>query len=184
MRTKRSKNLAVRIFDKIDMFFYRLCKMPRNILSWIRLRTTNRQHVLNLGLKPGWYDIDMKLIHANFELLKQYVEIEKPFEMIDWNSDGGHKHAAREIRELYTWWLYIRPYREEKEPCFQHKGLDMDFVKSPGSKTTQIVWLGTKEEQEDWTRALEQQSELELKWMEEDTANLKRLIDIRKYLWT
>jgi hypothetical protein len=74
-----------------------------------------RQPVIKLkSLKPGWYDTDTKILHANFQLLSDYVEIEcawmevmchseikepnKLSRRMGWwrSAELGTKHLARE----------------------------------------------------------------------------------------
>jgi len=48
-----------------------------NIRSWFRFRFLERMHIINTGLKPDYYDTDTLLLHGMFNLLKNFVEIEK-----------------------------------------------------------------------------------------------------------
>jgi len=45
-----------------------------DIKNWIRYRTTDRYHIVNTGLEPGYYNIDTIMLNANFTLLKDFVE--------------------------------------------------------------------------------------------------------------
>lgn len=47
-----------------------------NIVDWVRYRIV-RYHVIHTGLKPGYYELETKMLHANFQLLVDFVEIEK-----------------------------------------------------------------------------------------------------------
>lgn len=66
--------------------------------SWIRYRTTNRYHVLNTGLEPGYYDIDTKMLHVNFNLLKDFVEFE-----VAWKYLMGHHEEQKDVKNF---WIY------------------------------------------------------------------------------
>ena len=45
--------------------------------AWaIRYRTVNKYHLVNTKLNPGYHEIDTRMLHANFELLVDYVELE------------------------------------------------------------------------------------------------------------
>jgi len=91
------------------------------------------------SLPDGWRDKDIIILHANFQLLKDFVEKEKEIiEQIDWNLDEETAKGKGEIDFLYAWWLE----RVDKE------------------------------------------NDLDEKQYEEDNQMLKRLIDVRKYLWS
>jgi hypothetical protein len=38
-------------------------------------------------LEKGWFEKDNLLIHAAFQILVDFVENEKPDQILDWNSD-------------------------------------------------------------------------------------------------
>jgi hypothetical protein len=129
-----------------------------NRFYWsIRHRTTNRYHILNIqdkanGYKYGYSDVRCRLIFANFALLKQFVERE--MDIVNWESDPEHSHAAKEIRALYHWWLHERPKEWQ------------DYWDEKGGAAAKEWW---KEEER-----LEQK----------DSDMVKRLMDIRLWLWT
>ena len=43
----------------------------------IRNHITMRYHMVNTGLKPNYYDTDIRMLHACFNLLVDFVEVEK-----------------------------------------------------------------------------------------------------------
>ncbi|MBF0548584.1 MAG: hypothetical protein HQM08_29405 [Candidatus Riflebacteria bacterium] len=43
------------------------------------------------SLEKGWCDKDEVLLHAAFQLLADFMEKEKPGQIIDWNSDPLHE---------------------------------------------------------------------------------------------
>jgi len=46
-------------------------------IAWaIRYRTVRKYHLVDTKLNPGYHEIDTRMLHANFELLVDYVEIE------------------------------------------------------------------------------------------------------------
>jgi hypothetical protein len=49
-------------------------------------------------LEKDWCDKDYAMIHAVFQLLADFVEEEKPDQIVDWNSDPEHKRAWSKIR--------------------------------------------------------------------------------------
>ncbi len=58
------------------------------------------------SLPNGWRDKDDVILHACFQLLKDFVEQEKEIiEQIDWKHTEETKKAKEEIDFLYNWWL-------------------------------------------------------------------------------
>jgi hypothetical protein len=75
---KFKKEARVRYFftevlgDKLAAIKYIL----RDAAWAIRYRTVSKFHLVDTKLKPGYHEIDERMLHANFELLVDYVEIE------------------------------------------------------------------------------------------------------------
>ncbi len=65
-----------------------------------------RANVLKIESLPNsWRDKDDVLLHACFQILKNFVEEEKQMvEIIDWNFSEETKIAKIEIDFLYNWW--------------------------------------------------------------------------------
>lgn len=123
------------------------------------------------------------MLHAAFQLLVDFVEQEKPDQIVDWNSDPEHKPAWKEIRALYKWWTETRPAR--KSPLDQ-KGLNtppMRWKKIPGSNCRELVEYDKKKYRE-YDKVFKKHWRLQNKWEEEDQRNLHRLVEIRGFLWT
>ncbi|MEJ7861841.1 MAG: hypothetical protein WKF90_09425 [Pyrinomonadaceae bacterium] len=91
------------------------------------------------SLSNNWRDKDDIILHACFQILKNFVEQEKEMiEVIDWGYEEKTKKAKLEIDFLYLWWVD----RIDKEDHLNEKQYEVD------------------------------------------NQMLKRLIDVRKYLWT
>ena len=135
------------------------------------------------SLDKGWCDKDQVMLHAAFQLLVDFVEKERPDQIVDWNSDPQHKHAWKEIRSLYKWWTEKRPSRKSPLDDKNLKKPPMRWKKISGSDRGQLVdW--DKKKYPDYERALKKHWRLEKRWEEEDQKNFHRLVDIRGYLWT
>lgn len=129
------------------------CRSPlrvfHDLLWWVRHRTTHRFHVLKLrSLKPGWWDIDYRLLHASFTLLEDYVEREKPFKRVKWNEDDDSREYSNEIHSLYLWW------KKHQVDANNRLYTGFDSVNAEDER------------------------------YKEETANLIRLMNIRRVLWT
>lgn len=108
----------------------------REAIWWVKHRTTNVYHKLDLGLKPSWYDTDIRMLYACFALLKEFVEKELDgFNGIDrkiedyyksWKEDDQESeykfdyqeaiNAYKEIKRLYVWWKYVYPKYDDENP--------------------------------------------------------------------
>lgn len=216
------ENAPVRYWVKYTLqgkILARISSRITNARYWVRYRTTDRYHVVDTGLSPNYYDVDTRMLHANFNLLKDFVEIEKawfnlatdehessrlnfrtlfkPFRRpdlgirhLEWEAsldnlslpDDERSPAqairAREILELYNWWVNVRPNREEHSLSeYSSQGLGMlasfddDFDKDA-------------EDYKAYRETASLNSELRYSWAEEDDAMLIRLIKVRRGLWT
>ncbi len=196
----------------------------RAISEWIEYRTISKYHVLETGLEPGYHDLETQILHVNFNLFKDFVEVQQAYQT-HWadqtikkgfwerhlplyrtifssrNPELGLRHfqwaatlddpsippheqcpgqaiSAREILELYDWWVNKRPARQDvKIKNFHDQGLgilgslDEDF--DPES-----------EDFKEYMKSVHAQHDLEDAWGEEDTEMLIRLMKIRQGLWT
>lgn len=114
----------------------------RSIKWWFLYRTFNKFHIIDTGLKPGYYDKDQLMLNAMFSLLVDYVEYELAWMSYACSSEDtkvkpnksngrelGLKYLCeepdqsthsirivsdedREIRDLYIWWKDVRPHRD------------------------------------------------------------------------
>jgi hypothetical protein len=57
------------------------------INQWIRYRTYDRYHIVHTGLKPGYHDVREQMLHVNFNMLKEFVEVEQAWRTFWWDSD-------------------------------------------------------------------------------------------------
>lgn len=65
------------IENYINFPLYMLKTYLKDIERWIAHRTYDKCHVVKTDLKPGYYDIDTRMLHSNFTLLVDFVEIDK-----------------------------------------------------------------------------------------------------------
>jgi hypothetical protein len=134
------------------------------------------------GLEAGqYYDRDTILLEAAFQVLVDFIEKEKPGEVIEWSATKHDAHAWSEMQSLYKWWKEERPARVD--PILDDKLVSPPF----DFKTNEeghSVWNPDKEKYAEFWKACDESSRLETLWNEEDQKNLHRLIDIRRYMWT
>jgi len=111
---ERKKPIIYFLVRQVPRWF-RVKKMQlRDIKYWFlyRLIKKHKYHLVDTGLKPNYYEIDMRMLHANFNMLKEYVEVELAGMQLwrkeetdnDWISDpvkAGIEHLDWEIELVY-----------------------------------------------------------------------------------
>ena len=169
------------------------------IKIYIRNRYIDKLQYLHTGLKPGeYYDLDYRIIHALFNELVDFVELELSSSM-KWDNSKKYKFvkgrckeaqddyfkwanhlkhqgrlteqakASRKIQKLYEWWKYIRPQR--KNPYDNDSLGDIeDILDTKKFKTKQKMY--------------QKAYDLEKEYDDEDTKMLIELIKVRNHLWT
>lgn len=181
-----------------DIVYFPL-DLYRTIKIYIRNRYIDKLQYLHTGLKPGsYYDLDYRIIHALFNELVDFVELEltasmkwdssKKYKFIkgrckeaqddyfDWANHLKHQgrlteqaKASRKIQKLYEWWKNERPNRIDP---FSSSEFSYDIDEILDNK--QI-----KQKQKAYKKAYD----VELDQENEDTKMLIELINIRHHLW-
>lgn len=86
---------------------------------WHRYSTVKPQY-----LPHTWVDRSDLLPHVMFQILTDFIEKENPFEChIDWDYDGEHRQAKKEMLELYHWWHYVYQKAYPYGPCGDNETL-------------------------------------------------------------
>lgn len=76
------------------------------ITNWIRYRTYDQYHILKTGLAPDYYDVDTQMLHVNFNMLKEFVEVEQAWRA-HWSE---HLSWCEKYMPLYyTFYPFRRP---------------------------------------------------------------------------
>lgn len=133
--------LGISIYGKngwMVKWLYHLMDVPDKLkMAWrYRFSKKHRRHILDLGLKPTWYDVDHLMLHANFTLLRKYVEgewggVDKLEEHVNYlngeqaaadyqyTPTGDHiskwAEAPTEAIRLYKWWMNDYPELVKKQ---------------------------------------------------------------------
>lgn len=98
--------------ETVPDFFHDLGKSImapyHNTRQWIRHNFFDKYHVINTGLKPGYYDSDTRMLNGMFALLVDFVEVEKAW---------IHVVFDKEARTTFTYpwyslgWLRFKSFR-------------------------------------------------------------------------
>lgn len=74
---------------------------------WFRWRFQRKHqyHLVRLGLRPGYYDPCIRLLHAILEETSRFVAHEDgPRGIVNWDSEPNHQAAIRAYRDAAAWW--------------------------------------------------------------------------------
>jgi len=174
----------------------RLFRRFRYKFSRLNNRFFHRYDLIRTGLdKWEWHDVVETMFYANMNMLVDFVEKEKCFEMVDWSHDDHSDEIHRvglEIKAIYDWWKDF-PRREKEVDDKLHEwatNAKFKFAKRTsvqhGKETYyQLEDLPVSEEQLLKERSLSNElTNLENTLEKEKQEMLERLIKIRVYLWT
>lgn len=94
--------------ETVPDFFMPVKWKIQNIMDWIRYRIV-RYHIVDTGLKPDYYECDTLILHSSFNLLKDFVEVQKGW-MYYWCHDDEIKLSWKErFIPFYRRLFYRRP---------------------------------------------------------------------------
>lgn len=81
-------------------------------IDWVRFRTTRVYNIIKINsLKPGYYDIDTRMLHGMFSLLVDHVEIEKAamFGIED-------EIKKKQDKGISAWFYNTLPFARKRNP--------------------------------------------------------------------
>jgi len=136
-------------------------------LWWFRHRLDPRRrfHVVPTGLKPGYLDPDVRILHASFELFRRWYEYMSSMVCRD-DPDLPPDYAT--LRELYVWWTKGRA--EETAA--------VDAVLMRSANPIELQEMGIPHDPRESVAMLALQERLESK----DDVQLARLALLRRHL--
>lgn len=94
------------------LYLNRIARIYEEMTEWVRLRTIRRYHIVSTGLKPGYYDLDYKMLHINFNMLKDFVEIEHARSRYYWSDE--YRNTASIFEKYMPLYHVIFPFRRPK----------------------------------------------------------------------
>lgn len=188
--------------------------MLRRLIDYIAFRTTQRYNVIKVrSLEPNYWDKDTLLLHAVMQLVVDFVEVEcafmehdRPFTLkqklilkLPWffrtdevfrSREDGLKHldmlesfyddalkdpseAPKVIKEVYLWWKDVRPLRQDPG---DESGFNA-YMQSAENTNTQKSDAKMRQ-------LLKKAVKIEQAHFDEDTRMLKKIIEVRAFLWT
>lgn len=139
------------------------------------------KYTVKTGLKDEWWDADTRILYANMQILKEFVEEE--MHIVDWEDTTEVRNAKEVIARIYAWWCNYDNRKKEIK-----KALDdwhVAFMAGIDSENSEGMLLalnrGMTEDERAKNKILH---ELESKLLAEEESMLIDLMKIRNYLWT
>lgn len=196
IKEAQGEKVTYTIAERLDNWWYDLwCyirpfRKIRDGYYDVRNYLFHRYDLIRTGLNPtSWWDKDSLILYGMMGLIVDFVEKEKCFEVVEWDSEPEHKHAGEEIKAIYAWWKdYPRRQKEIDDTTqiwYESKREDSKLRKNDERKTVESPNHFFNCPQSERTKSLLDLSwELEQKLIEEEQDMLHRIIKIRKFLWT
>ena len=111
-RAYTQKEYPVQSFirNDLDIHFLKLKRKLRELKSWIKYRINHpRKQIIKSVFIPEYQDLDSIIVKFCLACIVEYVEKEKCFEHIVWDSDEDRAIDAHMIKEIYTYAKCTRP---------------------------------------------------------------------------
>lgn len=148
-----------------------------------RLIPKHRYHMMDTGLTPAYYELNVRMLHACFNEFKDFYEYQLRRGYGDWIKDESKEYQDNwaEMTALYDWWVNVhnKPNREEVElipyPKLPSDKDDIYYIFSDRERDTPVM--------KEWRRVSKENEKITAKWKEQETEMFIRLIKIRDTLW-
>lgn len=134
-------------FSRVLSSKIRLIKMSVNSrVGQVRYRTTDRYHVVRTDLAPGYRELDTRMLHASFTLLKDFVEVEMA-NMSRWTCGGVSEDTpkwAHMFPNLY--WMFKSPRSPSMGLAYlkEHVAMNQPDEKLTTALELYIWWTETR----------------------------------------
>ncbi|MFA5071149.1 MAG: hypothetical protein WC511_02150 [Candidatus Pacearchaeota archaeon] len=136
-------------------------------------RKNRKRYTLTLRSLSADYQNPYKvMLHSVFQILVDFVEKEKPWNYINWESDEGHKKASDTFKKAYAYWKKERPVlvkNYKKTVSASVKNFDFRVMTFTTKSDRKLVALSVRQE-----KFIDDQ----------DKKHMMALLDVRKYMWT
>jgi hypothetical protein len=78
--------------------------------NWIRYRTYDKYHIVDTGLEPSYYDASTIMLHVNFNIMKDFVEVEQASQAYYWSDE--YKEKATWCEKHMPFYRFFYPFRK------------------------------------------------------------------------
>lgn len=100
-KTKKERPMTYFVMETVPKVYgkitYNLGRPYTALRVFVRSRITQRWHIVKTGLPADYHEISTRMLHANFNLLVDFVEVEKAWMQVIWDKDEP-------LRKKFPWW--------------------------------------------------------------------------------
>lgn len=177
MPEKDKDTLLYKIIDKT----YALARKLDAMKYWFYYRYVPRHkyYLVDTKLEPGYYEQDYRMLHACFALLEEHYHEAK-----------NHCEISDEEEALYHWWKVERPANHEKEEQWMRRLYDGKHLSTTPvsideeNPANSLYEIHTPKFDEEEAKDYDDYLAFRTKVDKDDNVMLKRLVEIRRELWT
>lgn len=162
--------IGIRKYGKINRYLWK-------IRNFVLGKAYHKVIIRHKDFEPYIYcDPVEVMLFANFQILVDFVEKEKPFERIVTDDPENPESSAKrtEIRRLYNWW------KNERVPIDKRENTKEEDLRIE-ELSVQMRQPLTEHERKILS---DEYLSIVNKWDQEEQRNLESLISLREYLWT
>lgn len=164
------------LIREISKNIYKFCYFwTKNKFNYYKCKLFTPFNIIKLrSLPPTYNDTDIILESALEQLFIDYIEIEKPFEVLSFDENEDSKKLKEKLLKIYNYFKIDRPLLEKElnkldRELFSHNKGDIFNMLDPDARTSNIFNDINKLEQQIWL---------------ENTKIYAEIILIRSNLWT
>ncbi len=185
---------------KLQDFFSYPLDLIYSTKCYIRNRFITQTHVLKSDLKKGeWYDLDIRILHALFNELVEFVEIELAH-LSKWDRNKKYKiKHGRSVEAAYDYFEWASNLKFDEKYGINPDAPNYGKLTPQGENALKIKelyewWTKTRPNRDDPYDIITKTThgkhcyrlidEMERSYEREDTDKLIELIKIRSHLWT
>lgn len=187
LKQAAGKKLDLR--EEISMWFYNLWQYTWGFKHLLRLQyflkhlLWDRYDLIRTGLSKGQYhDKPVLILYGMMELIVDFVEKEKCFDIVDFDCNSYWRGVGDDIKEIYDWWKDY-PNRQKEISVAVNNWHETKFDSRDTTPHGILACLDTRDTEEA-LRYNKITDYLENKLSEEETEMLIKIVKIRDALWT
>jgi len=180
---KHKETMLTKIIDKLSIPYYRIGNIKNNIRHRLFIKHFIVKTELN---RYHWHDTDERMLYANMQLLVEYIEKERPFEIVEWGHDDESKNVKNTMIKVYTWWINY-PQRKKEIDKLLTDWYNARLADGPNiieNTTEDFITVLNAPSSAKSDKLFKELHDAEDNLAKEEQEMLIDLIKIRKFLWT